>query len=130
MGQAQSQKLLTFQTQRSARLYTRIAPGELASQKPNMASATDLGIPLSTSRLAIASLSGDDEVESHADSLSRFVISNEGRDDLTSTHSDHSTTQSAEYWASIIRQSLNALCNGGTLDAKCLKAPRRRHAGT
>ena len=95
-----------------------------------MASVIDLDIPLLTSRLAIASLPGDDEVKGYADSLSRFVVSNEGRDDHMSTHADHSTTQSAEYWASIIRQSLNALCNGGTLDTKCLKAPRRRHAGT
>ena len=130
MGQAQSQKLWTFQTQQSARLYTRITSGELASQKSIMASVIDLGIPLPTSRLSMTSPPGGDEVKSYADSLSQSVISNEGRDDHTSTHADHCSTQSAEYWASLIRQSLNALCNGGTLDTKCLKAPRRRHAGT
>lgn len=36
---------------------------------------------------------------------------------------------SAEHWASILRQSLDALDSGGTLDTECLRAPRRRHAG-
>lgn len=65
------------------------------------------------------------------DSQSPSVTSVEGQDGRTTPPSlGDSSTQSAGYWASIIRQSYNALYNGGTLDTECLKAPRRRHAGT
>lgn len=91
-----------------------------------MATATDLAISSLTSLLSITSLPKADDVES----TSPPANSIEGQDGNRSLSSDSSYTQSAEYWASLLRRAFNALGNGGTLDTECLKAPRRRHAGT
>lgn len=97
-----------------------------------MATITDLDKSSSTAHLSKTSaLPEYRDADRSVDSPSPPVTSTGGQDGKTSPSSpDNSSTQSAEYWASLIRQSFSALYNGGTLEAECLKAPRRRHAGT
>ena len=96
--------------------------------KAIMASATGLDV---TTLLSIASTTLNEDDADHApDSPTLSLTLVEAQDSGTVPSSPANTsTQSAEYWASLIRQSYNALCNGGTMDTECLKAPRRRHAG-
>lgn len=110
----------------SCRLLQSYFRHQPASQNAIMATATDLAISSLTSLLSITSLPKADDVES----TSPPANSIEGQDGNRSLSSDSSNTQSAEYWASLLRRAFNALGNGGTLDTECLKAPRRRHAGT
>ena len=101
-------------------------------QEATMATATDLDMSsLTQPYVSISptlSLSKDGDSDCDAYSLSSSVITSvEGGDTSPSSFQDNS---SAEYWASLLRQSYTTLHNGGSLDAECLKAPRRRHAGT
>ncbi|CAF9918000.1 MAG: hypothetical protein ALECFALPRED_000455 [Alectoria fallacina] len=85
----------------------------------------------STTHISVTSaLPEDADADRSANSPSPSVTSVEGRDSENSpSSSGNSSIQSAEYWASLIRQSYNALYSGGTLDTEFLNAPRRRHAG-
>ena len=94
-----------------------------------MATATNLDL---TTLLSIASTPLSESDADHApDSPTLSLTLVEAQDGGTVPSFPANTSiHSAEYWASLIRQSYNALCNGGTVDTECLKAPRRRHAGT
>ena len=101
----------------------------VAFHRDIMASATDLDLTTLLSIASSTSNEGDTDHATDSPTLSLTLI--EAQDGGTVPSSPANTsTYSAEHWASLIRQSYNALCNGGTIHTECLKAPRRRHAGT
>ena len=97
-----------------------------------MATATELDVSLLTTRLSIASTTlNEGDADQGFDSPTPSLTWVEGQDGGTGpSYPANTSTHSAEHWASLIRQSYNVLCNGGTVDTECLKAPRRRRAGT
>lgn len=97
-----------------------------------MATGTHLDLsPLKPSVSISPTLSKNSDSDCDVYSLSSSVITSveEGEDghEKSSSFLDNS---SAEHWASLLRESYNALSGGALLDAECLKAPRRRHVGT
>ena len=122
--------LQTSSLQIHQRVFSRTCSRDnlVAFHKANMASATVLDLATLLSIASTASNESDEDRAAESPTLSLTLMEAQDGGTVPSLPANIST-HSAAHWASLIRQSYNALCKGGSIDTECLKAPRRRHAG-